>query len=231
MRANTRIGTIVPPPLLRSLRSNPAEAVKLQWARFKTRIVDAARIAGAWFASKPSYLKGARLSIKRASIVPTAKALHRAMSEALAAGDRDTLRRICAPTLYESLSARLAQRPKGRHFEWSLVQYTNPLQFPRIVDHKMVTLPAGPGGQITLVHQVVVAISSRQRLVQYDANRGQPTPVSEKVHDLVENMILTRTIEMKSYQAGDWAVLGQAEETTYQHIAAEERLINSSIGL
>ncbi|KLU92051.1 hypothetical protein MAPG_10998 [Magnaporthiopsis poae ATCC 64411] len=218
-------GTLVPPPVLRSLRESFSEGLKFQWTRARLRMGDALRMVGCWYASKPSFLKPARLRINRASLVPTAKALHRTMSEALAAGDRDTLRRICVPSLFEDLSARLARRKRGRRYEWSLERYTNPLQFPRIVDHKLAALP-GQGGQLTYMHQVVVAISSRQRLAQYDdTKRGMLVPGSEKTVDLVENLILVRPIDYKTYAPGEWTVFGHAEEGTLESFSAEQRAL------
>ncbi|KAL8417773.1 hypothetical protein RB594_001420 [Gaeumannomyces avenae] len=220
-------GTFVPPPALRSLRESPSEGLRLQWVRARLRATDALGIAATWFTSKPSFLKPARLRLIHASLIPTAKALHRTMSEALAAGDRDTLRRVCVPSLFETLSARLARRPRGRRYEWSLESYTSPLQFPRIVDHKLAALP-GAGGKLSYVHQVVVAISSRQRLAQYDdTKKGMLVPGSEKTVDLVEHLILTRPIDFKTYVPGDWAVFGHAEESSLEDFETEQRAMRA----
>ncbi|EHA49842.1 hypothetical protein MCOR27_010253 [Pyricularia oryzae] len=213
-------GTLIAPPVFRSIFQSPRDGLKLQLDRLKVKPLDAFRIVSSYIASKPSVLASGRLQIQRGKIVPTAKELHRSLSEAFAAGDLDTLRRVCMPNLYQTLSAKVLQRPAGIRRQWELITYTGTLMYPRIADHKLMEIPRRDGTRAT-AHQAVVTIRSRQRLTQFDKTgeiTGQP-----KELDVTEHLIMLRELDSNAPTPGDWKVFGYADEATYEGWQAEKR--------
>ncbi len=172
--------------------------------------------------SKPSILKRARFKPKRSVLVPTAKALHRSMAEALASGDKNTISRICSRQLGASLLASIDARARGRRYGWELVRYTNKLLYPSIKSHKMSPLGREKGAPI--VRQAVVAISSKQRRVQYDA-KGEVVPGSEKEIDVVENVTIACVIDARTWEQGEWRLVGTIHHTTLQGWEEEKQLL------
>lgn len=222
-------GTLVAPPFLRSIRQSPVEGVKLQMGRVRSKVVDAIRIAGTYISSKPSMFSGARLKVDRASIVPAAKELHHSLSEAFAAGDLATLRRVCFPVLYHKLSSQVTQRPGGIRKQWDLVAYTRRWSHPRIVDHKLMSLPNRDGTNVT-AHQAVVAIRSRQRLTQFNEKTGKSTGPPKEM-EVTENLIIIREINPTTYSTTDWRVFGYVDETTYKDFEQDKKDLEVLMGM
>ncbi|TLS23595.1 uncharacterized protein PpBr36_05601 [Pyricularia pennisetigena] len=213
--------TLIAPPVFRSIFQSPTEGAKLQLDRVKTKSMDAFRMVASYIASKPSVLASGRLQIQRGQIVPTAKELHRSLSKAFAAGDLDTLRRVCLPSLYQMLSAKVLQRPTGIRRQWELVSYTSTLMYPRIVDHKLMEIPRRDGTRTT-AHQAVVTIRSRQRLAHFNDKTGVSTGPPKEL-DVTEHLIMMRELDSNASTPSDWKVFGYADETTYQSWQEEKR--------
>ncbi|TLD17278.1 uncharacterized protein PgNI_00272 [Pyricularia grisea] len=207
-------GTLIAPPVFRSIFQSPVEGVKMQGLRVMAKSLDAFRMVASYIASKPSLLASGSLQVQRSRIVPTAKGLHRSLSGAFAAGDLDTLRRVCHSNLYQTLSTKILQRPAGVRKDWELVSYTGTLMYPRIVDHKIMEVPLRDGSKVT-VHQAVVTIRSRQRLTQFNDKTGESTGPSKEL-DVTEHLIMLRELDPNGSPPGDWKVFGYADETTYQ---------------
>ncbi|EQB58946.1 hypothetical protein CGLO_00734 [Colletotrichum gloeosporioides Cg-14] len=186
-------GTFVPLPLA----STPKPYYPYLLARFKQRAKD--------------------LMFQTSSIVPTAKALHQQLAEALAAGDKDTLRQICVPHLYETLSATISRRKATHKLTWELLAYDGR---PKLLSHRLAMLP--PAGKSPLLQQAVVGIVSRQRLGRVDKQTGEPVPQSMRVEKLDEYLVLSRSLDPQSYKPGKWIVWGNTKVTTMKSWKAEE---------
>ncbi|KAK3905001.1 hypothetical protein C8A05DRAFT_31210 [Staphylotrichum tortipilum] len=173
------------------------------------------------FSSKPTIFKKAQLKAKRSTIIPTAKALHRAMAEALASGDKHTLNKICSRKLAAPLLASIDARPRGRRYGWE-IEYTKKLRYPSIKSHRMSPLSRERYGPI--VRQAVVAISSKQRRFQYDA-KGQVVPGSEKTVEVIENLTMACIIDSKTWTQGEWRIVGTVKPTTLEGWVEEKTLL------
>jgi len=199
------------PPLLQNL-SQPRLWWRLLVARTQTRFNALLSETMLRLASIPPGRLRPQLKLRKKALVPTAKALHRALSQALARGDVSALRKTAMPVLYASLAAKMQQRRRGRRFEWTLLRYT---ATPRLLIHTVEQMPLDTTGTATLVtRQAVVSIASRQRLVEYDDVKGRGVVVSEKEVDLVERIIIMAIVDQGTYETGEWKVWGFGEEAT-----------------
>ncbi|TLD33090.1 hypothetical protein PspLS_01433 [Pyricularia sp. CBS 133598] len=214
-------GTMVAPPVVRSIFQSPGDGVKLQFDRVRSKAMDAFRLVTSYIVSKPSVFTSGTIQIQRGKIVPTAKELHRSLSEAFAAGDLDTLRRVCWPNLYQTLSAKVSRRPVGVRRQWELVSYTGTLMYPRIADHKLMEIPRRDGTKAT-AQQAVVTIRSRQRLTQFNDKTGESTAPPKEL-DVTEHLVMQRELDPNVPTPGHWRVFGYADETTYQSWLADKR--------
>ncbi|KAL2257116.1 hypothetical protein VTK26DRAFT_639 [Humicola hyalothermophila] len=176
------------------------------------------------FMSKPTIFKRARFKPKRSAIIPTAKALHRSMAEALAAGDKDTINRVCSRQFGSSLLASIDARPRSRKYGWELVSYTNKMLYPSVKSHRISPLGREKGAPI--IRQAVVAISSRQRRVAYD-QQGNVIPGSEKEMDVVENVVIAAMVNAKTWVQSEWRVLGTIKPTTLEAWEDEKKLVKA----
>lgn len=178
------------------------------------------------FSSKPTIFKAAQFKPNRSLLVPTAKALHRSMAESLATGDKTTLGKICSRKLANTLLATIDARPRGRRYGWEVVAYTNKLFYPTIRSHRMS--PVSRERDAPVIRQVVVAISSKQRRFQYDA-QGGVVPGSEKVIDVVENVAMACVIDAKTWKQGEWRLVGTVKPTTFEGWLVEKELLKTML--
>lgn len=146
--------------------------------------------------------------------------MHRAMYEAIAKGDKDSVRNICSAAFADRLSAAIDGRPPGRRYTWELVRYCKPWIYPRVVDQKLAVMPKDPMRpqySPPSIRQVIVAIDSVQRRVEHDwtkAGGGKVVPGSEKEMRVLEYVVLQRTVDRNTWVQGDWKVLALTKETT-----------------
>lgn len=188
------------------------------------------RLAMTW-SSKPSLLTAAQYRPQTGKVVPTAKALHVAMYEALARGDKATLRKVCGVVLADRLGAAVDARPPGRSYTWELLRYNKTAwRYPRIVDHKLTPMQADPRDPKRqtppVLRQVVVAIASRQRRVEFDHSKeggGRAIPGSEKVVDVVENIVLSQPLDRNTWvPRADWKIISLIGEMTPEKWVEEQ---------
>lgn len=165
--------------------------------------------------TKPTIFGRAKWKADRSKLVPMAKAMHREMSEALARGDKPGLRRLLSEGTFKKLAASIDARRRGRRFGWELVRYT---KAPWIADHKVNVMPLPfPGVAPPAIRQVVVAIPSRQRLVEFDDTRGGAVVEgSERERDMLEYVVLVQVIDAKTREPSEWRLWGTTKETTLQ---------------
>ncbi|KAJ9155728.1 hypothetical protein NKR23_g1622 [Pleurostoma richardsiae] len=210
--------TIVALPLSRAPRS-PRDFARYQFERLKQHAFDLVTLLAFKISSMPSWSARPRFRVRRSALVPTAKALHRTMSEALAAGDKGALEQVCLGQLFRSLAAAVDGRRRGRRLGWELVRYNGR---PRVMDHKLAIFP-GPGGRQAVLRQAVVRIGSRQRLVEIDEARGgAPVEGSERVRDVTEYVVLSQTLNPQTYAASEWRLWGTVGETTLADMEEEK---------
>ena len=169
--------------------------------------------------SQPSWRSKPLVSLKKGPLILQAKALHRQMNEAIAAGDADTLEKIVDPSLYMPLVVNIQQRPRGHTCTWELVKYNGE---PKVVSHKIFPFP---GIKDKLLWQVAVSIPSRQRVVERDGRR-RVVPGSEKEMDLVENVIISNMLDNDSWTTtGDWKILATVQPMTPEKWVEEQKTV------
>ncbi|RYP07166.1 hypothetical protein DL764_002713 [Monosporascus ibericus] len=213
--------TLVAPPLWRYPRQ-PSKFVHMLWLHLKARFDAFKSLVGFKVMSAPKLLMSRpRFKAQRASAIPTAKALHVQMSEAFAAGDRESLRSICSTELHRSLVEAIDARPRGVRTEWELVKYDKTWYYPRLADWRIAMLPRQTGG-MTTIKQAVVSISSVQRLARYDDTKGgAKINGSERVRHMLEHIVLQADINDKTYEHGPWRLWGTIPESTYESYLQE----------
>lgn len=187
-------------------------------ARIKQRAKDFATVFGAKISSMPTWTTRPRAQLNRAKIVPEAKALHQRLGEAIAAGDKNTLREICTPRLFETLSATVSRRRTDEKVTWELLRY---IGRPRVVSHKVAVLP--PIGKGPVIQQVVVAISSAQRLGKVDKATGKEIKDGLRVQNQTEYVVLSRQFDPKTWRPKKWVVWGNTKPTTLKDWRLEEK--------
>jgi len=150
-------------------------------------------------------------------IVPTAKALHRRLNEALAAGDLVALREVCHEPLYDMLSRTVDSRnakpgAKKEILEWEVVEYHNSWRLPRLNYHRVTLIPESRYGQQT----AVVTFDTTQRLTRRDAATGEVIKAGTKAQRKRENLVLMRSVDGRNYEPEEWRIWGFVPETTLQ---------------
>ncbi|KAK4154878.1 hypothetical protein C8A00DRAFT_42423 [Chaetomidium leptoderma] len=218
-------GTFVIPPISQ-LPKPLGQKLRFLGSWFVMKTQESITNAALRFTSKPTIFKRAAFKPKRRVIIPTAKALHRSMAEALAAGDRHTISKICSKQLSIPLLASIDARPRGRRYGWELVKYTNKLFYPSIRSHRMA--PISRDRNAPIVRQAVVAISSKQRRVEYDS-AGQLIPGSEKEMDVVENVAIGCIVDPRSWEQREWRLIGTVKSTTYEGWNVEKEQLKAML--
>lgn len=224
---NQVVGTFVRPSLSQFPRSPRAF-----WSFLRDYIVTSVRCRLQTiiipFSSKPSLFKAARYKLNNSLLLLTAKAMHRSLAQALAEGDKDTLRKICTKRLSLPMLASIDRRPRSRRYTWELVRYNGSWRNPRIVSQ--IIQPIAPGSDAPMIRQAVVAISSRQRRVEYEMKKvGQweIVPGSEKEVDLTENLVLVSLVDQKTWRQDEWYIVGTIQPTTPEEWADEKASIQA----
>ncbi|KAL0937987.1 uncharacterized protein CTRU02_207719 [Colletotrichum truncatum] len=210
-------GTFVPLPFSQ-LSKSPSVLLSYYFNRFKQHARDLATFVGLKFQSMPSFMKRPRVKFHRTQIVPTAKALHRQLAEALASGDKDALRELCTPRLYETLSATISRRKASEKLTWELVRYHGS---PSVMSHRVALLP--PVGKAPLVQQAVVAITSTQKLGKVEKATGNPIKGSTRVQKQTEYFVITRQLDPNTYEPKKWLVWGNTQATTPEDWEMEQK--------
>ncbi|KAK4674415.1 hypothetical protein QC763_120410 [Podospora pseudopauciseta] len=201
-----------------------------RFAFFRTWVTVKAREAATKFAmvhsSRPRFFKRAALKTSNPLAILTAKGLHRSMMEALASGDKDTIRKVCASKLALPLQATIDNRPKDKLMAWELVEYTKTWFYPTVLSHKLS--PIEKSKDAPIIEQVVVAISSKQRRYQYvlgaDGERKKLAG-TEKEMDIIENIVIGCVVDPHTWQRDEWRIVGSMKATDPNEWKEEERLV------
>lgn len=220
-------GTFVRPPLSKFPR-NAGPFFRFAYDAVKSWGTDIVQSLIVNLSSKPSFFKRALWKPKTALAVLSAKALHRSMSEAIAAGDKNTINKICVTKLAVPLLASIDTRPKSVRYSWELVRYNKTWRYPRVLSRKISPITREPGSPF--VRQLVVAIASRQHMVKYDDSakgQGRIIPGSEKEVDLVENVVITCTVDRNTWAQDEWRIFGTLKPTLAEDWEVEKHLLES----
>ncbi|KAI1129315.1 hypothetical protein F5Y10DRAFT_238677 [Nemania abortiva] len=217
--------TIVPPPIWRFPLS-PIKFAKMVWLLSRNRLTVLLSRLSVAFMSMPSRRLGwPKFRAHKRTSVPAAKALHVQMSEAVAAGDKETLRRICTSELFQTLANAVDARPPHVRAEWQLVRYEDRLRYPRLADFRLASMPLQSTKTTRLIKQAVVSISSVQRLARYDmtdgGGGGTLIPGSQRERRMMEHLVLQADIKEGTYEHGPWKVWGTLPEMSYETIRDE----------
>lgn len=226
--------TLVAPPIWRYPRE-PTKFLDMLWTHLKTRLQTMWALASMKMISQPRIIfSKPKFQFGKAAVVPTAKALHVAMSEAMAVGDKETLRSICTPELFQTLAAAIDGRPPGTRAEWELVRYEHRWWYPRLADWRVGYQPMS-NNDMKLLKQAVVSIASVQRIARYDfAKGGVKIAGSERVRHMTEHLVLQSQMDKQTYEAQPWKIWGTLPESTYETYKSDvenlQALMNDQIG-
>ncbi|KAI1452604.1 hypothetical protein F4805DRAFT_24134 [Annulohypoxylon moriforme] len=203
------------PPLWKFPR-DPTKFAHMLWLILKTRFDDLKGVMAVKVISMDvPRLRRPRFKYRKSAIVPAAKALHIQMSEAMAIGDKETLRSICAQELYQTLASAIDSRPRGVRSKWELVRYEKSWRYPRLASWKIGQLSQGLDQSLT--KQAVVSIASVQRIARYDDSKGGVMiNGSERVRHMVEHIVLQCAVHPTTFEASPWQIWGTLPESTYE---------------
>jgi mitochondrial protein MBA1 len=174
--------------------------------------------------SKPSWRARPLFKMRKSAIVPAARDLHVRMNSAIASGDKEELKRVCSQELYEKLSGIVDSRPRGQTVKWELeggqAKYS-------VRDDRIAMMPLTPTENRT-IRQAVVAVSSTQRIVTIDKNKGgAEVPGTAKAKTVRENIVLTSYVAEKTWQQGPWKIWGTLPDSTIEGHMDEVDAYNS----
>lgn len=165
------------------------------------------------FMSPPAKKGSLRRSFKlhRSKLVPEAVSLHTQMYTTFAAGDVNSLRRLCTDGLFDTFSGRIGNRTRGERVKWELVKYN---KRAKLISDRAARLPVDG----MAMRQSVVKISSRQRLTRWQRIQGREEQIegTGKEKDVVEYVVVQRLY--KNWQPGPWMVWGTTKEITLDDV-------------
>ncbi|KAI8957715.1 hypothetical protein F5Y11DRAFT_338534 [Daldinia sp. FL1419] len=213
--------TLVAPPPWRYPRQ-PSKFFHMLWLHIKARYGALWAIFSMKIMSQPTvFLSKPLFKFHKAAAIPTAKALHFQMSEAMAIGDKETLRSICTPELFQTLASTIDARPRGIRAEWQLVRYASTWLYPRVADWRVGYQPL-PDNEMKMVKQIVVSISSVQRIARYDDTKGGiKIHGSERERKMTEHIVLQADMDKNTFEAEPWRIWGTLPEATYEEYLSE----------
>ncbi|KAI0521142.1 hypothetical protein F5B22DRAFT_39924 [Xylaria bambusicola] len=219
--------TIVPPPIWR-WPTSPSKFFQMAYLVAKNRFQALFSLIGIYFVSFPEKSFGLpRFRAHKGATIPTAKALHLEMSEAVASGDKETLRRVCSGGFFGTLAGVIDNRPHGVRAEWELLRYVDKARYPRLADFRCSyqPSPSGKAKDMRLVKQAVVSISSVQRIARYyDRYGGAKIPGSEREQHLVEHIVLQAEIKDKTFESEPWKIWGTLSEMSFEKMRDDAAL-------
>jgi len=215
-------GTLIAPPISQYPRE-PRKFFKFAYEVFTTWARTTASGLGMVWSSKPSMFKKAQYKLNNAATLLTAKALHRDMAKALAAGDKRTLGKICTKVMGVPMLAAIDARSPKKRYTWELVKYR---RGPRIASQ--IVAPTTSDGSGPLLRQVVVSIASRQRRTEEVRRHRawEEVPGSIKEVDVTENIVIVSIVHPRTWKQSEWRILGTVPTMTPEDWFAEKEILN-----
>ncbi|PHH88395.1 hypothetical protein CDD83_7592 [Cordyceps sp. RAO-2017] len=212
-------GTFVSLPLSQYPRS-PAKFLQYQWARYRSWLEGSLSVLQVKLRSMPSWTRRPRWRAARRRIAPAAKALYREVLEAFAQGDRATLSRVCVRAFGTRLIAAVDRRSPRERVRFDLVRYNRPLLYPRLLSHRIHAV--NPHDRDSATEQAVVAIASTQQASRHSFDTGALIPGSLKLQDKIEYVVLSRNLNVKTYESSPWRVWGTTSATSLDEYVKEQ---------
>ncbi|KAF4119839.1 mitochondrial protein MBA1 [Geosmithia morbida] len=192
---------------------NPSDFLSYQWQRTKAWLTGWFALLGVKVDSMGNkWTTKTKFKVRRGKIAPTAKAMHRELLEAFAAGDKETIKKLCLPAYAEQFVRAIERRDRSERLSFELVKYNHTLAYPSLRSHLIGN--SNMYDTTTLTEQAVVAIASTQKLAKYSASTGEVIPGSVKVKDQIEHIVLWRDVNAKTYETGPWRIWGNTNVTT-----------------
>jgi mitochondrial protein MBA1 len=180
----------------------------------------------------PGWFQRPVLKLNRSSVIPTGKALHVQMNEALAKGDKETLRHICTPSFYAKLAGTIDRRQPHQRVEWELIKYDQKMRYPRLSNFQFFQAPTDKKGAMVTTRQAVVSIASTQRVARYwqDSRSGQRVGAlvrgSERTVSLVEHFVIVSSMDRATFELEPWKIWGTLPEATYEDFLDEIKVMD-----
>lgn len=140
----------------------------------------------------------------------TAKAMYREVLEAFAAGDIQTIERLCVPAYALKLSAAIQKRDPRERVLFEVLKYHRPYTFPKLKSHQIRAV--NEFEQHILTEQAVVGIDSTQQLMRQDIRTGSVIPGSVKIQQKVEYVVMTRNVDKRTWESAPWRIWGTTAE-------------------
>lgn len=160
--------------------------------------------------SMPTWLSRPRLRIDRARLVATAVALHRTMGVATAQGDKETLRAICTPALYQQLAGAIDRRGddarRYRH-EFCVTEY---VERPRLCANTITS----SGRADEFVQQATVSIYAAVAVQRW--RLGSHEAAGRRAQCKREYLVMTRRLDRRTFAAQPWRIWGTRGPTTLE---------------
>ena len=181
-------------------------------------------LLGVKYASMPSMFSRPRFRADRRKIVPTAVALYREMGEAMAAGDRDTLKEICVPSLFHQLTASIDKRNPKTGQRYLITEQKQSRQYPRLTAMNITGLSSNQNFQ-----QATVAIYNTVELQRFNKETGEV--LDRKVQSKIEYVVINRKIHTQTYETTPWKLWGTRSPTTMEDWRKELLFVNKGIAL
>lgn len=220
--------TMVTPPLRKWLKTKQYRHPKYVWEVLKNWFQSWGSLVLLKFQSSPPEWQNVfkfRYEWRRKAIIPAAKQLHIKMSEALAKGDKDTLRSICTMEYYAKLASVIDRRPPGTRMTWKLVRYREKSGYPRLASDMSGTFPLPGSTRMRCIRQVVVSIASSQYITQQKPGETSP---KHRGTSLVENIVLTSDINQDTWKQSEWKIWGTLPETDLKDYLADVELFEKA---
>ncbi|KAJ9236477.1 hypothetical protein DTO169E5_5749 [Paecilomyces variotii] len=194
-----------------SIFEQPRERLQMEWLWLKSAFQNFVGL----LAYSKWINKGLPLRLKERRQV--ARELHKAMYSAFAAGDADTLRKICCTGLANDFGSRITKRARDERVSWKLEKYLRtPATFftgLRVVSDRATQIPELPNSG---VRQVIVRITSRQSTSR--SKRGVRPASDNRDVEKVKQQDCTEYIVLQKLrwtgEDDDWRIWGHAAPTT-----------------
>lgn len=209
--------TFVPAPLSQ-YPMNPSDLLSYQWQRTKAWFTGWFALLGVKVDSMGrKWTNRPKFKVRQGRIAPTAKAMYRELLEAFAAGDKETIKKLCLPAYADQFVRAIERRKAGEKLSFELVRYNRQLFYPSVRSHMIGN--SNMYDMTNLTEQAVVAIASTQKVAKYNAATGQVIPGSVKVkEDQIEHVVLWRQVNNKTFEAGPWRIWGTTNVTTLEAV-------------
>ncbi|KAH8661878.1 hypothetical protein BX600DRAFT_464995 [Xylariales sp. PMI_506] len=205
--------TMVPPPASRWPRDSPGRFGRMGYLVLKNRFMGYLSLVLHKISSMPSFFSRPVYKLRKGTIIPTARELHRQMHTAMASGDKALLHRICTAELYDSLAGTIDSRPRHVRVEWELERFTDRLTYPKLTDDKITLIPFSATENRT-IRQAIITISSVQRIARYDRRNGALIEGSERSSNMLEHLVLTADVDPDTWEQTPWRIWGTLPEST-----------------